>query len=275
MVNNEALNSITINEWIVPFGTVQDLVVFNWFGLCNSTYCVQMNNYRNIADIDLQTFIAPQTDWWGVLGKFYQQKTISFVMAIKAATKSELNEKIDILKYETSKTEWLLEITVDWVVRVAKATVTDLTFPRIKSGDTTIWDINIAFKTVEPHFYLKKAVGVSYTNITNDLNEEITNNGTAKTNPIFYFLFKTWIATLSSVAITVWGFTITVAETITDTDVLIINWEDKEVMLNSVVVDYTGVFPELAVWSNPINFVFSPWATFDVDISTIYKQKYL
>jgi len=275
MFNENVLNSIPLNSGVAPSDITQDVIVFDWFWLCNSIFASQTNDYRNVADIDLQTYIAPNIDWWWVLWKFYQEKDINFKIAIKASSKAELNEKIDELKYRTSKTEWLLEITIDWVTRMLKATVTSLTFPRIKYNDTTIWDIDIVFKTLEPNFYLKNNVGLLYENITSDTNEEITNNWTAKTSPKFYFLFKTWIATLTSTAITVWWFTITVSETISDNDVLIIDGEGKEVTLNWTVVDYDWLFPELGVWSNPINFVFSWAATYDVDISTIYKQKYL
>ena len=135
-----------------------------------------------------------------------------------------------------------------------------------------VQDVQITFSTMDPHWSEKTATSKSYLAIAADLNEEISNDGNVGVYPKFYFIFGT-VGALGTLAITMWGYTITITQTIATWWILIIDWENKEVTYNATAIDYTGTFPLLEVWANPITFDFGA-GSYVCDIAVIYYEKF-
>ena len=277
MLNSNALNTTLLWWWAVPVWVAsQDDFVFNWYSLNDwTTKRVVSSNHDDIGNIDYKTFNAPRVDWGWVLWHYYRKKDIRLWISLSSTTADWLNTLIDDFKENTRKTEWYLEIIINDEIRRVKVSNTKLKFNRKYFNISFVQNVEIVFTTIEPHFYAKTEVSNSFYSVAADYTADIDNNWTIDTEIKFYLIFWWTVTALTSVAITIWNNTITIWETITALDVLIIDWQSKEVTLNWTAVDYTGTFPVLDVDWNTTLFVFSWWATFTVDITEIHKKKYL
>jgi len=233
-----------------------------------------MSNHDDLSSLDFITYEAPRTDWGWVLDKFYRKKTININISLTANTVTALDNLIDDFKYNISLTEWKLEITIWWIVRQRKATLTKCDFNRKYHNITFIQDISLTFVATNPHWYNKNNDSNSYYDMTWDFNEEIIYQGTAQSYPKIYFIF--WVVSdLENTAISVNWIALNIEETITTWDILLVDWEEKEVTLNWTAIKYSWPFPIFNKWANPISFIFSSWATLNCDITIINKRKYL
>jgi len=247
--------------------------VFDWYSLHNTNIRVKAINYDDEWNIDLNTFDAPRVDWWWVLWHFWRAKDITFLLSIKWSTTSDLNNLIDELKNKTQKTEWRLEIEVNSVVRRCKASIISLKFNRQYFHTTFLSDVELTFKTIEPHRQ-KKLSKSYYFEKTSNSQEDIYNSGTRETNPVFYMTFKTGSVWVTISTITINWYAITVAWTFNVWDSLIINCEDKIVLKNGSPVDFAWVFPILQTGSNPVFFTYT-FTTLSVDVICLFNEKFL
>lgn len=258
---------------VTAVATTQDRFIFDWYSLDTNNIRIQTVNHDDIWNIDLATFNAPRVDGWWVLGHYYTDKDIEIKLTLKADTSAELNTLIDELKKRTRKTEWLLEILVNWEYRVCNASITNLKFNRQFFHITFCSTIDISFKTMDPHWRAKTSIA-STEAITWDIETWIDNLWTVETDCKYYFIFEgSWNA-VSKVKIIIWDFFIQVDETITNNDVLIIDWIEKLVSLNGTNIDYTWSFPELDVWFNPVDISFWSSDTVNCSMTYIYPKRY-
>lgn len=269
-------NSIPFNVWPAPlWALVSDFYSFDWYGLCNANIKVLRSDIKDIPNIDFQTYNAPRVDWWGILAKFYDKKEINMTLWLKAASNSALLTAIDELKYRLSTTWGIFKMNYNGVFRQLSATVTSMKFPPIKSNDFVAWPIEIVMESLEPHFYDSTKETKTIASITWDTQEEITNTGTVESYPIIYLLFGTGIVGLTSLDLEMGWYTISITETITDSDILIIDSENKSVTLNGTDIDYDWPLPVLEVGTNSFELTFTPWANVSMDMISIFKKNYL
>jgi len=268
------LNSSSFWSGSAPLDLDQDLFVFNGYSLHNTAWTVRVrnSNHDDVGNIQLDTFNSPRIDWGGVLGHYYRAKDITLEITLKSTTSTWLNTLIDTFKENTRQTEGWLDVKVNGEVRRCKASITNLKFWRQYFNISFVSTVQITFRTMWPHRQKKDAESVTYASKTATFQEEITNTGTVGTEAIYYFIFGSGISWTTSVAITTGDYTLTVSESISDSDVLIVNGEEKTATLNWTAVDYTGVFSELEVGANPITFTIN--GTFTVDITAIYTKRY-
>ena len=109
-------------------------------------------------------------------------------------------------------------------------------------------------------------------NISSTIDLDLWYTGTAKTYPQLYFGFNTATG-VSSVVLTLWDYQISINETISAGDVLVVDCEEKTVKLNDVLKEYDWVFFPLEYWANAINIAVN-W-TFDYDLTYVYNKKRL
>jgi len=263
-------NSQTYATWDPLVTAVQDNIVVNGFSLQNEYICTSLINEWNI--IDFTHFDYPKTNWRGLLWYFNRGKKITLKTIIKWSSSSDFQARLDDLRKNIFKSEVNLDIKVDWVIRRIK--VNCLSAPKIVNYfNITFLEVNIVFETLEPFFYELSNQTSTYLSKTTSFDEYIVNEWTTVSDPRIYFNFKTWISWTTSVALTIWDNTITINETISDNDALVVNGLEKTVKLNDVDVDYDWVFPFLNTDWNALNFVIN-W-TFEVDINVINKINYV
>ncbi len=258
-----------------PLGTsIQDDFVFDWIWLQSNWIRIRNIDYDDIWNIDFETYNKPQIDWWWVLSSLYNEKTVRLSLSLSAETVEDLQILIDNLKRRTAKTEWLLEIKVNWIVRQCKATRTELKFNRKYYNITFLPDVVLEFTTVAPHRENKQQDSISYT-LTGDLAEDLYYTGTTKTFPIYnIILWWSGSASITGLTVTVLWISITITTPLTNNDVLIINSEKKFITLNWSELDYDWVFTPITYWNNIITFDFNSGATVNWGISILYNKKY-
>lgn len=258
------LSGASVSEW---------WIIFNWFNLLDCWELATQWNYDDINWIQLDTYNAPRTDWGGKLWYYINWKSIVFDMIIKEDTEEELNSQIDLLKKKLAKEDWLLEININWEYRVWTAYLTSLTFNRDFEKKTIQNNVQATF-TLLNHLYSSEWDAISQLWITsNSLAMDIDNNGTTECffkTAIVFGAGNSWVTDISIVKD--W-YTLEVTNTFNDWDLLVIDWVNKEVLLNTVAIDYNGAFKELETWSNPFTININ-W-TVNVDITVLFNKNYL
>ena len=263
-------NSEVYWGWEALISASQDNIVINWFWLQNEYVTTSIIEEDNI--IDFTSFDFPKNNGRWLLWYYWRWKRIRLKINIRWDDATDFNNRLDEFRKSIFQSEVNLDIKVNWVVRRIKATC--VSSPKVLDFfNITFLNLEVEFETLEPYFYELSYQTSAFLNKTTDFNEEIFNNWTTWADILIYFLFKTWLTWVNDISVTIWSKTINITETIDDNDVLLINWETKEVLLNWSIVDYNWEFPVLEVNSNIINFEIN-W-TYDVDINVLNKVLYV
>jgi len=248
-------------------------VIFNDFNLLDCVQVIAEWNYDDINWIQLDTYNAPRTDWGGVLWYYINGKTINFNIVIKEADEEALNTKIDALKKWLAVKNWLLQIEINWVRRVWEANLTSLTFNRDFTKKTIQNNVTATFATTN-HLYAETGDAVSEVWYTgNNIAFDIDNLWTTTCFYKIAMIFGSGNAWVDTISLVKDWYTLDISQTITDSDILIIDWVNKVVTLNTVAIDYDWPFTELALWSNPFEININ-WTT-NVDITVLFNKNYL
>lgn len=271
---NQLINSVPFNTW-VPFApwTVTDTIIFNWYGLQNSSIITNFKNDQNFPTIELQTRQNPIIDGGWVMNRRYSAKEINLQWTLVASSETALNTLIDTFKRNLSEVEWYLDIQINWVYRRTKATCIKNDIFKRNSFDITRCKFDVTFKTLEPFSYLKATQSYLEEWISWDVNIDRDYDGTATTYPTFYIVFWPSVSWTTALSIEANDKKISIAETFWPADILIIDCANKTVTLNWADIDYTGTFPFLQYGSNSLDIKIN-W-TFTCDLSILYSENYL
>lgn len=266
----DTFNSRSYNSWAALSTVAQDNIVVNWFSLQNEYICTSIIDEWNI--VDFTHFNYPKNNWRWLLGYFQRWKNINLSITVKWDSISDFQTRLDNLRKNIFKSEVNLDLKIDWVIRRIK--VNCINAPKnLNHYNITFLQVDINFETLEPFFYELSNQTSTYLSKITSFDEYIVNEWTTVSEPRIYFNFKTWISWTTSVTLTIWDSTISIWETISDNDALVINWEEKTVKLNDIDIDYNWVFPILDINWNSLSFVIN-W-TFEVDINVINKINYV
>lgn len=248
-------------------------LVFNSFNLSD---CWELSwdtsNYDDMNKIDIDTYDAPRIDGGWVLGYFVRGKSLKFSLVVKKNTEQELNEFIDDFKLKLFKKEWYLRILVNGKYRQVKASLTSLEFNRDFEKPTYLTNVSLSFMAME-NFKDETSTYWTETSVFSPtLSLDINNTG-ARTDWSLYFIFWAWVSNCDEITIQKDWYTLTINETMADWDILIVDWQTKQVLHNWVSIDYDWPFTQIDTWSNPI-LVSVNW-TYIADITYLYFVNYL
>ena len=257
--------------WLPEVGV--SYFTFDWHELNSWNYRIRGVDFDDLWNIETQTFNAPMIDWGWVLWQFYRAKTITFNLSVLAQTVAELNTAIDLLKEYTRKTEWRLEINVNWTVRRCKASRTWLDFGRKAYHITFVPDVKLTFVTIDPHRTEKNMINTDET-VTGDLTYTVDNDWTAPVFPVSYVNFWTGNAWITQVKLIYQWQTMTIDESFTNGDILTIDAVNKIVKKNNTEIDYDWVFVPLDIWENVMELQFNGWATVSAQLNTMFYRTY-
>lgn len=271
MYNSTAYN--TSPYWYSPLtlDTAQDSIVFDGFSLQNANIITSRIDYDNEGNIELNSFNFPKSDGGGVLSKYFRGRTISIECTIKSDTAENFNTLLDMVKKKLRTTEWYLDITVNGEIRRIKATLTKFDAGRMHYN-VTFTKATLEFTAIEPFFYAKNKQSYEFLGVTGTSSYEVSNDGSVESQPVFYIIGTSW-SSVTSLAITAFGKTLTISTTISSWDILIVSSEEKTVTKNGVEIDYTGYFPVFPPGSNP--FTITTVGTIALDITLIQNKNYL
>jgi len=266
--------------WIKPFASFFTWVItqveadylYNNYQLKNDNIIITKDNFDNSHDIQSDYFDRPLADGGVQENYFFRKKNVRLDGYIKADTPEELNIAIDNLKWAILQSNKKLQIKVNWVIREANASLINGSslFSR-EYFHLTFIPFSLEFRALEKFKEIKR-VSNSILNQTATLIAAQYNFGTATALPVFTISFNSasWV---NNIAIELWDSEIIITESISSSDVLIIDCDNKTITLNGSEVDYLWVFPELMVWDN--TYTITTNGTYDYNMTIYYFNTYL
>ena len=266
----------SVAGWPIPITAGASTFMINGISIqdCVGAF-VQELNYNDINEVAFDSFDAPQSDGWGVVGYFVHWKTLNVSLILRGQTEADLNTYISNIKTSFYGKEKILSILVDWVQRNAVVNLTSLEFNQSQANTKMLTNVRATFRAMND-FYDSATQSDAYLWITTNWVEDVANYWEKSTNAKVYMVFGAGIALLNEVNLLLGWFTTTVNETISDGDVLIFDWQAKEVTLNGIIIDYNWPIDMLLeVGTNLMSWTFEVWSTFTVDITVVYPKNYL
>ena len=255
----------------MPLDIWVDSIAFDGFWLQNANIITTKIDFDNIGEIDLNTFKFARDNGWGVLSKYYRGRMISMDVTVKESTASAFSTLLDTFKKNLRKTEWFLDITINDEIRRIKAAVKDIAFDR-NHYNITYCNARITFQTVEPFFYAKNAQSFEFLAMSGSFYWEFSSEWSVESDPKIYILFQAG-TTATGIDFVANGKTMTISQSFTSGDVLIIDAQNKNITKNGVEIDYTWQFPQFSPGSCPFNVAIT-WTSL-MDMTIILPKNYL
>ena len=266
-------NSILFNGWRTwTSASSVDDVIFNWFGLQNENFVTSAVNFWNMPKINLLTYDNPKNDWWGVLDRFYKQRTIQLEWSIIGENSEDIETKIDTLKKALSIKTWYLDFKVKWVYRRILCSLTNSDIINRKHYDVNMWKFKLTFTALDPFWSEKVWDSKTFDNVNAEINEDVYNEWSEYSNPIINILVNS-ATSVNELKVKIGNNEIVIENTISTGDVIEINTIKKEVLINTQSVDFGGKFPRLEAGANWLNVKAN--GTYDFDIAVLFSKNYL
>ncbi len=229
-----------LNKWIF---------MFNNFNLDNwQNIRVIQSNHDDIWAMDFETYKTPLEDGGGVLWKYYRTKTIQLTLSISADSSNSLNDLIDEIKYQTSKTEWKLRIIINWIIRERTATCTSLKFNRMNYNVNWVWNVVLTFQCTNPHSQLETPTATNIISQSGSFQSSVIYEWRADTYLKLYLSMDS--GTSNWMSFTLNWYTITITATLNQWDIVILDGETKKATVNWTEVIYSWPFTPLSYWEN-------------------------
>jgi len=276
------MDDILLNSWLLWNAWQKKLkkaeswmFIFNWYNLHNwTTRKIINSNHDDLWSMAFETYNYPRADWWNALSKYYRTKTITMTMSLTAPTEEWLNDLIDELKFQTSKTQWYLDIIINGIVRRREATLTSLQFWRQSYNVNRIWTVQLRFECVNPLSFTLTSITNTFSWISGAYATEINYTWKVVAYPTIYLIVQAEYD-LNSFSIDMNWYIFTINQSILPWDLITIDWETKLVKINGVIVPYNWPFPAIEPWLNHIETSLNSWALANYDMIFIYKNLFL
>ena len=251
------------------------MLVFNWYNLHNwISRRIINSNHDDLWKVAYETYDYPRADWWNALSKYYRTKTIVLNMSLCSPTEEWLNDLIDELKFQTSKTQWFLDIIINWIVRRREATLISLEFWRKSFNVNRLWNVVLRFECVNPLSFTLSSNTNTYSWISGAYATEINYTWKVVAYPTIYINVSSE-TNLNTFSINMNWYVFTINEEISAWNLIQIDWESKLVRIDWNVISYDWPFPAIEPWLNHIEISLNSWAIANYDIVFIYKNLYL
>ena len=277
------MDDILLNSWLLWSSSKKKktefadswMFVFNWYNLHNwTTRRITNSNHDDLWRIAFETYDYPRTDWWNALSKYYRKKTITLTMSISSETQEWLNDLIDEIKFQTSKTQWFLDIIINWLVRRRQATLVSLTFWRQSFNVNRCWNVVLTFDCISPLAFDLAPTTETYSWISWNYITEFIYSWKVITYPTIYIIINS-ATSLNSFSIKMNWYVFTISQSLSANDLIIIDWESKLAKINWITVAYDWPFPAIEPWLNHVEVNLNNWWTANYDLIFIYKNLFL
>lgn len=226
------------------------MITFDSYSLDSATIIPsRMDNY-NLADRRLVTENLATDDGFEILRGYLREKIITIVGYVSETTENTLVAKLDDMKSNMQGINKNLDITEGANTRRYKATLMRLE-PKRESHTVNHVNYQATFMC-QPISQATSQTSVTENDITTASNEvEMVSTSTYKSKPIITIHFDS-VSSVSEVEVTneETGDVITITETFSASDDLIINCEEQNVTLNGTQVDFGGPMPETIKGAN-------------------------
>jgi len=269
MLNRAQVNNFTLNKNFTYTTSVEN-VTFNWYWLQNASILTLFVN-RNYSSVEYNKSAIPQWDWDSYISAFNRWRTFDIDFAIKWENQIIVDTLLDEMTTALSFKEWVFKFLSSWVFREIKATMTAINI----SERTCVYILGtITFQTSESFRYNSDLKQVSIESQTTSPFTIQVNNLNLNSLPKIYLQFKasgnTWT---TSISLLLNNRTIIFNWSITNNDILLFDFLEKQVLLNNIIQDYEWTSSSLLSWVNSI--VISINGTFNLDCSVLFRDNYL
>lgn len=274
------INNNEINYWEDNILNNIPLVSFNWLNLteCSGIALIEWDNSLDIANIDLNSYLSPRSDWWWVISHTVWERKLRLVLRVEKETQKLYEKELDFIKEKLTTTQWELVYYMAWEHRKANANLTQFVERQDSKKVLNRWIFDIWFTLLEDRKSYT-TTSIWYSGISWTIQTAITNEWSKETYPTIYFIFNSaWWNT--SIWITIDWFTYTIPQVVNDWDVIVLYWEHPS-ELKEQFAYYNTVTRIKTQWrypvlpkgsSNIINITFD-W-TPNVDITFVYRKTY-
>lgn len=239
---------------------------YNWYEFWNDTFrLTNLPDFEGANSILFDTYDTALAHGWGLNWYYIKPKRLTIEGVLTCSTSGELETAIDALKYAILQNQQTLTYTKpNWVVLQTIASCTEIDIQR-KPYHITFVPVSLQFTILDPFLYETEV------NETTDTANTSNFTGTVSVTGWNYEVFPKIILTYNSasscttLSFTMNWSTITVSDTFTAGDIIIIDSKEKEVTINSVAwQDYTGEFATLPLWDTGYSVTSN--GTFNLDL---------
>ena len=248
-------------------------VVYNNFVLHKSNTCSLSFFWGTWwPRVELHGYDLPNTFGTGNTSSFTRQQSFRIRWTLKAINNEQLVFRKDELKSMLSEQNKTLRVNFGWSFRQAKTYVSEVQFEE-NHYNITFVNFSVEFTILEGYWEDIFPTSVTYSNITENLQEEIVCNSTFHTTyPIVNIALNSASGT-DMFKVRIKDNETEVLRTFTSGDILNINSKTKQVLLNDVAIDFNGTFPILEKGRNLVNIEAN--GTFDVSVNVLYNTTYI
>lgn len=283
MINTQANNLVnqdTIISWLIKWK-----VEFNNFdltSLCSwskTWIIITDHNFFDNGNIDIWAYVFSLIDWWWIYQKKYTNKDIQIKLFIQWESYEDLISRIDELKKNTQWIEAELDILVNWEYRTYIATCNSITIPNLSASQDFVDELQMNFTITNWNWYKKQPEYTYFANQTWNLEWIINNLWTEKSFCKIIMLMKDNWNNISNIEIVnkkIWDITwypVTITSWVTNSDVLIFDYNEKIVTLNDEEIVFYWPMTPLETWYNVININITWSCNYDAYI--LYNKVYL
>ncbi len=246
-------------------------IQFNWYNLQTENIITNKITVDSFPYVDYEDYSLPRADWMWFLSKFYRSRNIEITWFLKHETEFDLQVLIDSLKWNLTQTSWIFKYIANGEYRQISWTCIDLQIIK-EHYNITVVPFSIQIKTLESYFYLSNNLSTTDSSSASPRTIQINNWWSAVSLPQAYLTF-TWVSWTNSVAFALNNRTLTYTWTIATNDILLFDCLNKQVLKNGTLVEYSGTFPQLEIWSNSL--VFTKNGTSTCAYSITYRKNFI
>lgn len=220
---------------------------YNGYEFGNTTFrLTNLPDFESANSILFDTYDIALSHGWGLNWYYIKPKRLLIEWVLTAASSSELETVIDAMKYALLQNEQTLTYTKpNNVVVQGTASCTRLAVNR-KPYHITFVPVSIELTVLDGFLYDTEVNEVTDSGNTSNFSWTISVTGwNYEVRPIFVFTYNS-ATSCTSLSLTCNWETITVSDTFSNGDIIIIDSKNKDVTINSVSwQDYTWEFPSL------------------------------
>lgn len=274
MFNTSQINTQQFNAGIVGITGVVSWDITYGSYILHKTDNIHLNfaDINNGSIVENNIYNKPDIDGVGLNSYFLRAKTVTLNGTLKASSKQELEQLMSTMLGQLAIPNRTLQVLNAGNYYRAEAYCTNLnTIFKREHFHNTFVSFSVVFQVNSPFWESLILNSITYSR-TATLTEEIINTGTAKADPVITISFNS-ATTVTEIELVFWVYTLTILETISASDIVRIDSENKEVLLNGVAIDYTWRLPLLELGSNPFTITID--GTYNVDIGINYRDKFI
>lgn len=259
-----------------------DIVVFDGFSISDGTAMIVQELIESEPTREILGGPVPRDDGLYTIADYWREKEITVSGIITRDTKQALDNYLDTIRQNLRTREANLDITRlndDGTINYVRRYIATLKNPEALFADRAGWNITICPFTAVFTCRTPFAKSRDYTSATDTLTSSPTTltatpTGTYKSKMVVTLTFNS-ASSVTSVNINnqTTSEQIAYSGAISAADILEFDSELKTVTKNSVLVDYTGIFPNLELGENSILFTIN--GTFNITCTIKYKNTYL